>query len=56
MTNTRALALILVGVLTVVAGVALWSIPAAVILAGLTLVGAGVLFYDLAPGTREERT
>lgn len=49
---TLAVGLLALGVLLVVAGVALWSIPAALIVAGLSVVAVS-LFADLPTKKRK---
>lgn len=54
MTKTTA-ALLLAGSLVLVAGVALWSVPAAVCLAGVLLIAAGVLSIERPDPKSEDR-
>lgn len=54
MTKTAA-AFLSAGALTLVAGVALWSVPAAVCLAGLLLIAAGVLSIERPDPKSEAR-
>lgn len=42
--------LFVLGALAIVAGVACWSIPAALIVAGVALLAAGVLFLTVGDG------
>lgn len=49
-----AAALLLLGALIVVAGVALFSIRCAVVLAGLLVLAAGVLSLERGPADTEE--
>lgn len=46
--NLTAAVLLAAGAVCLVAGVALWSVPAALVVAGLLLAGVGYLSLDVA--------